>query len=140
MENQKVMQFVEDIVKEEIRKGNVVKNRDVLSMLPEVIDALHINKKEIRSSIEQCPGSLLKNALNVIGIQVIKKDTVLEMAESHAERWITLNPREFKAIVQRISQKLYELESQANQKYDEEKKAGMSCLINMKNWKENIIN
>lgn len=38
MENQKIMRFVKEVVTEKIRKGNLVKSKDVLAMLPELID------------------------------------------------------------------------------------------------------
>lgn len=141
MENQKVMQFVEDVVKEEIRKGNLVRSKDVLAMLPDVIDTVHIDRKKMRSSIEQClsTSNPVNALLNLFGVQIIKKektinsllnssadqgDVSVQIDDSYAKRWLTLNPKEFKAVVAKISQKLFELESQANQAYDDEKKRG----------------
>ncbi len=141
MENQKVMQFVEDAVKEEIRKGDLVKSKDVLSMLPELIDTVHIDRKKLRNSVDQCLKT--KNPVNALlklfGVQLIRKektiynllnssldqsDVSVQIDESYAKRWLTLNPKEFKAVVGKIAQKLYELESQANEAYDDEKKRG----------------
>lgn len=141
MENQKVMQFVEDVVKEEIRKGDLVRSKDVLAMLPDVIDTVHIDRKKMRSSIEQClsTSNPVNALLNLFGVQIIKKektinsllnssadqgDVSVQINDSYAKRWLTLNPKEFKAVVAKISQKLFELESQANQAYDDEKKRG----------------
>lgn len=141
MENQKVMQFVEEVVKDEIRKGNLIKSKDVLSMLPEVIDTVHIDRKRMRLSIEQCLTT--KNPINALlklfGVQLIKKEKIInnllnsstdpsdvsvQIDDSYAKRWLTLSTKEFKAVVEKIAQKLYELESQANATYDDEKKRG----------------
>lgn len=140
MENEKVMQFVKEVVTEEIRKGNLVKNKDVLIMLPELIDTVHVDRKKMQGSIEKCLST--KNPLNAVltlfGVQLVKKERIISLLDSsseqndvsvqvddsYAKRWITLNPKEFRAIVEKIAQKLFELETQAYQTYDDEKKRG----------------
>lgn len=141
MENQKIKQFVEEVVREEIRKGDLIKSKDVLWMLPELIDTVHINKKKMRSSIEKCLSSTnpINALLNLFGVQLIKKertisslinsgveydDVAVKIDDSYAKQWLTLNPGDFKAVVEKIAAKLYELETQANQSYDEEKSRG----------------
>lgn len=141
MENQKVMQFVKEVVTEEIRKGNLVKSKDVLAMLPELIDTVHIDRRKMRSSIEQCLSTAnpLNAILKLFGVQLIKKEKTItrllnssseengvsiQVDDSYAKRWLTLNPKEFRAIVEKIAQKLFELETQANQAYNEEKQRG----------------
>jgi len=145
MENQKVMQFVEEVVKDEIRKGNLIKSKDVLSMLPEVIDTVHIDRKRMRLSIEQCLTT--KNPINALlklfGVQLIKKektinnllnssteqsDVSVQIDDSYSKSWLTLSTKEFEAVMKKIAQKLYELESQANKTYDEEKRRGDSLF------------
>lgn len=135
------MQFVEDVVKEEVRKGNLVKSKDVFTMLPELIDTVHIDRKKLRGSIEQCfsTSNPLNSVLNTLGVQIIKKektiasllnssteqkDVSVQIDDSYAKRWLTLNPRDFRIIVEKIAQKLFELERQANKTYDDEKKRG----------------
>lgn len=141
MENQKVKQFVDETVKEEIRKGNLIKSKDVLSMLPELIDTVHIDKKKMRGSMEKCLRSdnPVNSILNLFGIQLIKKErTITKLLNSEedydnvtvkvddfcAKHWLTLNPSQFRAVVEKIAGKLYELETQAKQSYDEEKRRG----------------
>lgn len=141
MENQKVIQFVEQVVTEEIRKGNLVKSKDVLTMLPDLIDTVHIDRKKMRGSIEQClsTSNPVNAILKLFGVQVIKKekaitkllnssseqgDVSVQIDDSYAKRWLTLNPTQFRSIVEKIAQKLFELETQANQTYDDEKKRG----------------
>lgn len=141
MENQKVMQFVKEVVTEEIRKGNLVKSKEVLTMLPELIDTVHIDRRKMRSSIEQCLSTAnpLNAVLQLFGVQLIKKEKTItrllnssseengvsiQVDDSYAKRWLTLNPKEFRAIVEKIAQKLFELETQANQAYNEEKQRG----------------
>lgn len=141
MENQKVKQFVDETVKEEIRKGNLIKSKDVLLMLPELIDTVHIDKKKMRGSVEKCLSSNnpFNSLLNLFGVQLIKKertitkllnsgvdysDVDVKIDDSYAKHWLTLNPGQFRAIVEKIAGKLYELETQANQSYDEEKSRG----------------
>ncbi len=141
MENQKVKQFTEDVVKDEIRKGNLIKSKDILAMLPELIDTIHINKDKMSDSIEKCLS--FKNPLNrllkLFGVQLINKektinclmrsetdysDVSVKIDNSYAEHWITLDKGEFKRVIEKISQKLYDLETQANLSYDNEKKRG----------------
>lgn len=141
MENQKIKQFAEEVVKEEIRKGNLIRSRDVLTMLPELIETVHIDRKRMRGSIEKCLrfSNPFNAVLDLFGVQLIKKEKTInslihsnegdsevsvKIDDSYTKQWITLSPNEFKAIVERISQKLYELESQANQAYDDEKSRG----------------
>ena len=138
MENQKIMQFVKEVVTEEIRKGNLVKSKDVLAMLPELIDTVHIDRKKMRGSIEQCLSTAnpLNAVLKLFGVQLIRKektntsllnssseqnDVSVQVDDSYAKRWLTLNPKEFRSIVEKIAQKLFELETQANRAYDDEK-------------------
>lgn len=139
MENQEIKQFVDETVKEEIRKGNLIKSKDVLLMLPELIDTVHIDKKRMRSSMEKCLSSdnPFNSILNLFGIQLIKKERTIvrllnsgenddniavKVDDSYVKHWFTLNPGQFRAVVEKIAAKLYELETQANQSYDEERK------------------
>lgn len=141
MENKKLMQFAEDVVKEEIRKGNLIKSRDVLAMLPEILDTIHIDRKKMRHSIEKClnTSNPFNALLNLFGVQLIRREKTInrllnssadtgivsiDIDDSYARRWLTLDPERFKAVVAKISEKLYEVESQANQAYEEEKKRG----------------
>lgn len=141
MENRKVIQFMDEVVTEEIRKGNLVKSKDVLTMLPELIDTVHIDRKKMRGSIERClsTSNPLNAILSLFGVQFIKKekainrllnssaeqdDCTVEIDDSHAKRWLTLNPTDFREIVEKIANRLFELETQANQTYDNEKKRG----------------
>lgn len=141
MGNQKVMQFVERVVTEEIRKGNLVNSKDVLTMLPELIDTVHIDSKKMKDSIDRCFSATnpVNAILKLFGVQFIKKEKVItkllnlsfeqgdvtvQIDDSYAKRWLTLNPEELRVIVERIAQKLFELETQANQIYDDEKKRG----------------
>lgn len=138
MENQKKKQFAKDVVTEEIRKGNLVKSKDVLAMLPELIDTVHIDRKKMRGSIEQCLSTAnpLNAVLKLFGVQLIREeetitsllnssseqnDVSVQVDDSYAKRWLTLNPKEYSSIVEKIAQKLFELETQANQAYDDEK-------------------
>lgn len=141
MENQKVKQWVKEVVKEEIRKGNLVRSKDVLAMLPELIDTVCIDKRRMRSSIEKCltSGNPFNSLLNLFGVQLIKKEKTInslldsgidnsnvavKIDDSYSKYWLTLNGAEFKGIVEKISQKLYEIETQANESYDDEKNRG----------------
>lgn len=141
MENQKVKRFVDETVREEIRKGNLTKSKDVLLMLPELIDTVHIDKKKMRDSVEKCLSSdnPFNSILNLFGIQLIKKERTIskllnagedydnvavKVDDAYAKHWLTLNPGQFRAVVEKIAGKLYELETQANQSYDEEKRRG----------------
>jgi len=141
MENQKVKQWAEEVVQEEIRKGDLVRSKDVLTMLPELIDTVYIDKKGMRGSIEECLTSRnpLNSLLNLFGVQLIKKEKAInkflgssidvdsvavKIDESNVKHWLTLDRAEFKGVIEKISQKLYELETQANESYDEEKRRG----------------
>ena len=141
MENQEVKQLAEDVVKAEIRKGNLIRNKDVLSMLPELIDSVHIDRKKLRGSIEQCLSSNnpFNAILNLFGVQIIQKektinsllnssaehnDVAVQIDDSYVRQWLTVNPVEFTAIVEKISRKLFDLETQANKMYDDEKSRG----------------
>ena len=141
MENQKVMQYVNEFITDEIRKGKLVKSKEVLTMLPDLIDTVHIDRRKMRISIEQCLCSAnpLNAVLTLIGVQLIDKEKTItrllnssseensvsiQVDDSCAKRWLTLNSKEFKAIVEKVAQKLLELETQANQIYEEEKQRG----------------
>ncbi len=156
MENQKVMQLVEEVVKDEIRKGDLIKTKDVLSMLPEVIDTVHIDRKRMRFSIEQCLTT--KNPINALlklfGVQLIKKektinnllnsstdqsDVSVQIDDSYAKRWLTLSTKEFRTVVEKIALKLYTLERRANETYDNEKKRGDDLFTKYENLSKEYI-
>lgn len=137
MGNQKVRQAAEEAVKEEIRKGNLIKSRDVLLILPELIDTICINTKKVRSTVAKSLDS--NTLLSLFGITVVKRnkvidslvdsgadyeDVAIEIDDSYVKQWIALNPREFRTVMEKIAAKLYELEDQANQSYNEEKRRG----------------
>ena len=46
MNNSKGKQILENVVQAELRKGKLIKGRDVLLALPSLIDAVQIDKKE----------------------------------------------------------------------------------------------
>ncbi|MCI6996188.1 MAG: hypothetical protein MR936_05170 [Eubacterium sp.] len=141
MNNSKGKQIVENVVQAELRKGKLIKGRDVLLALPSLIDAVQIDKKRMRISLERCMKSKdpFNALLNAFGIQLIKKeriideligsgesneDVTVEIEDSLANRWITLKQDELVPAVEQIAQKLCELEEQANQDYDREKQRG----------------
>ena len=141
MENQNTMQFAKEVVTEEIRKGNLVKSKEVFAMLPELMDTVRIDQNKMRGSIEPCfsAANPLNAVLKRFGLQLIRtektitrllhsgsepKDASDQAEDSYAKRWLTLNPKEFRAVVEKIAQKLLELETQANQAYDDEKMRG----------------
>ncbi len=141
MENQKISRLAVEIVKEEIRKGRLIESKDVLEMLPEIIDAVYVNKNRLRAAIEHCLSTRnpFNSILNLFGIQVVKKEKIINnlsnygadpddisvtIDDSYAKQWLTIDSKEFKNIVEKIAQKLYKIEEQANQNRDEEKKRG----------------
>lgn len=141
MENQKLMQFVEKTVKNEIRKGKLVRSKDVLAQLPALVDPICIDKTQMRNSIEDCLSNHnpLNAVLKLFGVQIIQQEKAINSLlgsgsdegeisisfdDLYSKQWLTLNPKEFQATVERIGQMLYELESQATEAYDEEKKRG----------------
>ena len=141
MKKTSVMELTRKVVTDEIRKGKLVKSKDVLTMLPSLIDAVHVDETKLRGSIEQClvNSSPLNSLLNLFGVQLINKETILSqlsdsaekqnsvsvrLDNSYAERWFALDSAKFQAIVEEIAERLFELETQANQSYDEEKSRG----------------
>lgn len=146
MENQGIIELVEDMVKEEIRNGNLSKSKDVLCMLPEIVESVSIDENKVRESIEQClsTSNPFNAFLNLLGVQLIKKqktiNTLVESAvlqsedsenidKSYTKQWLTLNVKDFSSILLKVSQKLYELENQANEIYDDEKKRGDDLFV-----------
>ena len=77
MDNKEIKYYAEEFVKEEIRKGNVIKGKDILKMLPEIIDTVYIDKNQLHKSIEQCASSSnpLNAILSLFGVQMIRKNS-----------------------------------------------------------------
>lgn len=141
MENRKINQCTSEIIKNEIRKGRLVKSNDILTMLPELLEAVYIDKNKMKCAVEK---SLHSNnpfnaILNLFGIQVIRKEKTIDelvnsgdeseevsvdIDETYAKQWLALNAKKAEAIVAKISDKLYEIESEAIQNYDDERSRG----------------
>ena len=150
MENPNVMELTNAVVKDEIRKGRLVKSKDILTMLPELIDAVHIDETRLRNSVEQCltTANPLNSLLKLFGVQLINKEAILnrlhlscgaqdsisvQMDDSYARYWFALDLEKFRAIVEKIAEKLFELETQANQTFDDERSRGDSLFIKYEN-------
>lgn len=150
MENPNVMELTNAVVKDEIRKGKLVKSRDVLTMLPELIDTVHIDETKLKASIEQCltTANPLNSLLKLFGVQLISKEAVLnqlhlscgaqnsisvQMNDLYAKHWLTLDAEKFQEMVEKITEKLFELETQANQTFDDERSRGDSLFIKYEN-------
>jgi len=141
MENQELKQTVEQAVKEEIRKCHILRNKDVLLMLPDLIDALRIDREKLRSQIKRCFLSHSKDrykaALTLFGVQIDEEKALnrfpkpgsnnnvkISIDDSYAKRWLTTNSDRLQVVVENIAHMLYELECREIQAYDEEKKRG----------------
>ena len=142
MRKTKIEKYVCEIVRDEIRKGRLDKGNDVLNALPGLLDTVYVDKKQLRTAVENCLDS--NNPFNAIlslfGVQIIKKektirnlmnsaedndgDVTVNIDDSYAKQWLTVNPAEVKTVVEDISEKLYQIENEATASYDDEKKRG----------------
>lgn len=142
MDNYKLKQKVSETVREEIRKGRLVKSNDVLSILPELIDSIYIDKNQLKEGAENCLGSNnpFNAVLKLFGLQVIKKEKMLEglinpedeyadasieinddEANLYLKKWLVCNSEQLENAVEKIADKLYEIESQASSEFNEKK-------------------
>lgn len=140
MENYKLKQYVYEAVREEIRKGRVVKYKEVLEMLPDLIDGIYIDKSQLKDAAENCLQSKnpLNSVLNLFGLQIIRKEKAIENLinpdydnadisinvdkdDLHFKDWLTINPEELKAVVEKIADKLCEFENEVDSEIEEER-------------------
>lgn len=136
MENQNFKKSVEEVIKEEIRKGKLIKSKDILELLPEVTDTVQIDCKKMRRSIEQCLSAKnpVNSFLNLFGVQLVNmdkgfnnllnpehRDVSIKIDNSRVRQWLMINSERFKSVVEKISYELYNLETEANEKFSMEK-------------------
>lgn len=139
MKNHKTTQMAQDAVKTEIRKGKLAKGNDVLNMLPDIVDSVHIDYDELRNSIENCLYSKnpLNSLLNLFGIQfILKEKTINDLVKSssdfngafskteasHSNSWLTLDEEKVKNVVENLACELQSIENEAAVAYENEKK------------------
>ena len=140
MRKTRIEECVCEIIRDEIRKGRLDKGNDVLNALPGLLDTVYVDKKQLRTAVENCLDS--NNPFNAIlslfGVQIIKKektirnlmnsaedndgDVTVNIDDSYAKQWLTVNPSEVKTVVEDISEKLYQIENEATANCDDEKK------------------
>lgn len=120
-----------EIVKDEIRKGNVSEGKDVLLILPELLETVELNQKLLKAGMEKCMDSRnpFNGILKMFGLQIINKDEamnslVIDINDEHAKKWISADEGEVKQVVEKISARLYEMESEAAEKYNAARQRG----------------
>lgn len=146
MKKTDMIEFAEGVVQEEIRKGNIIKNKDVLNLMPEVVNTVTIDRTKMREAVETCLSSKnpFNSLLNAFGIQIINKekavnklvDTAVEESDvcfnfdnEHNCGLLSLNPEEYTKAIEKVAQKLSELESKTDNEYTEEKQRGDELFI-----------
>lgn len=124
-------ELIMEIIKNEIRKGNLSGGKDVLLILPELLETVELNQKRLKAGMEKCIDSRnpLNGILNMFGLQIINKDEtmnslVIDINDDDAKKWISADEGEVKQVVEKISARLYEVELEAAEKYNAEKQRG----------------
>lgn len=134
MKNQSMKPVMQEAVREELRKGNLIKTKDILEMLPDVIDTVQIDKTEMRATFEEClsTGNPINAILKLFGLQLIKKEKAIDSllnsgyaevvsvadAEDRSPSWLTVNAAAFQAVMESMARKLADLENQARDEHD----------------------
>lgn len=140
MKNQSLRFAVQEAVREEVRKGYLTKTKDILEILPEIIDTVQIDKRKMRTSVERClsTSNPINAILNLFGMQIIQKEktidsllssesmdsAVVESDESYHVSWLVLNKTKFHTVLGQLAQKLLDLENQIQRDYDAERTRG----------------
>lgn len=122
---------ITEIVKDEIRKGNLSEGKEILLILPEIFETVALNQKLLKSGMEKCLDSRnpFNGVLKMFGLQIINRDEAMnnfeiEINDEYAKKWIVADEGEVKQIVEKISARLYEIESESAAKYDAERRRG----------------
>ena len=97
MKNQSLQFAVQEAVREEVRKGYLTKTKDILQILPEIIDTVQIDKRKMRTSVERClsTSNPINAILNLFGMQIIQKEKTIDSllgSESMKATKITMYP------------------------------------------------
>lgn len=144
MKNQSLKPVMQEMVREELRKGSLIKTKDILEMLPEVVDAVQINKAEMRAAFEGClaTGNPINAIFKLFGLQLIKKEKTIdslvnsgyaevvsvEEAEDVLPSWMMVSASEFQTVMESVAQKLAELENRTQQELDAAQARGDSLF------------
>lgn len=144
MKNQSLKPVMQEMVREELRKGNLIKTKDILEMLPDVIDTVQLDKTEMRDAFEDClaTSNPINAILKLFGLQIIKKEKTLdnlvnsgyaevvsvEEAEDVLPSWMMVSASEFQTVMESVAQKLAELENRTQQELDAAQARGDSLF------------
>ena len=134
MKNQSLKPVMQEMVREELRKGNLIKTKDILEMLPDVIDTVQLDKTEMRDAFEDClaTSNPINAILKLFGLQIIKKEKTIDslVNSGYAEdisiqeegdepsTWVVVDPTAFQAFMESMSQKLAELENRTREELE----------------------
>lgn len=153
MKKQQILQLAEEIVQEEIRKGSLIKYKNVLSVVPSTLNATIIDSNKIHKVIENSltSNNIFNRFFNMFGVQVINKektinrlvdsvsnttDDTVENSEDSSGRLLALNSEEYAKSIACVAQQLAELEDKTTASCDAEKKRGNDLFFKH----ENLLN
>lgn len=144
MKNQSLKPVMQEMVREELRKGSLIKTKDILEMLPDVIDTVQLDKTEMRDAFEDClaTSNPINAILKLFGLQIIKKEKTLDnlvnsgCAEDisiqeegdEPSTWVVVDPTAFQAFMESMSQKLAELENRTREELEAAQARGDSLF------------
>ena len=109
MQETNMKQVVTDLVGEEVRSGRVIKNADVLRYLPELAEAIHVDKMKLKGKIrdsllEEGTYNPLNVILGIIGFRIVSEDGMADRVVSYKSTQDKLD--KFREALARISGQL----------------------------------
>ena len=82
MQETNMKQVVAELVGDEVRSGKVIRNADVLRVLPLLAEAIHVDKMKLKGKIrdsllEEGTYNPLNVILGIIGFRIVSEDGTL---------------------------------------------------------------
>ncbi len=117
MQETNMKQVVTDLVGEEVRSGRVIKNADVLRYLPELAEAIHVDKMKLKGKIrdsllEEGTYNPLNVILGIIGFRIVSEDGMADRVVSYKstqdklDSFLLVDEEKFREALARISGQL----------------------------------
>lgn len=144
MQETNMKQVVAELVGDEVRSGKVIRNADVLRVLPLLTEAVHVDKMKLKGKIrdsllEEGTYNPLNVILGIIGFRIVSEDGMPDRVVSYKstqdklDDFLLVDEEKFREALAEISGRLQETEQENHKQEEAQNDRIMQMSFNLEN-------
>ena len=144
MQETNMKQVVAELVGDEVRSGKVIRNADVLRVLPLLAEAIHVDKMKLKGKIrdsllEEGTYNPLNVILGIIGFRIVSEDGMPDRVVSYKstqdklDDFLLVDEEKFREALTEISGRLQETEQENHKQEEAQNDRIMQMSFNLEN-------